>query len=119
MEKSYKTLDPLKERGKLSLCLLQESSGCSVALLGLRFCWMRRHRDSKRPDKTLGSTLRASDSHGEPPDIMPPPGFVTESRGRKGLWTSRVVLTKIKDEPGQKSGGKVRAGCGGRKIEDV
>lgn len=79
---------------------------------------MRRHRDSKRPDKTLGSalsTLRASDSHG---DIMPPPGLVTECRGIKGLWTSCVVLTKIKDESGQKSG-KVRAGCGGRKIEDV
>lgn len=101
--------------------MLQESSGCSVALLGLRFCWMRRHRDSKRPDKTLGSalsTLRASDSHGEPPDIMPPPGLVTECRGIKGLWTSCVVLTKIKDESGQKRG-KVRAGCGGRKIEDV
>lgn len=51
-------------------------------------------------------------------NIMPPPGLVTECRGIKGLWTSCVVLTKIKDESGQKRG-KVRAGCGGRKIEDV
>lgn len=83
---------------------------------------MRRQRDSRRPDETLGSalsTLWASDSHGEPPDITPPPGLVTECRGIKGSWTSCVVLTKMKDESGQKSEGKVRAGCGGRKIEDV
>ncbi len=64
---------------------------------------MMHHRDSGRPDETLGTvliTVKANRCPAEPAEVTPPPALVTETRRIKCCCTSMCECEKDKDESG-------------------